>query len=283
MTEARAMDAAGVVLPEDAGASEAERFFLSQLPTIERIVGFVCRRNRLPDAEAEDFRSLVQLKLIENDYEVLRRFRGQSTLRTYLTVVIQRRFLDYRISEWGKWRPSAEARRLGPIAVELERLTTRDGLSRDEAIESLVTRKGAGWSRAELLDAYRRLPDRAPRRRVGEENAREIPAPVDVEREVFRRELSTSAEKARVALRSAVAELPSQDRLILKMRFDEGCPVADIAAALRLPPKPLYRRIEGILGSLRRRLEAGGLSSSDVGDFLGTLDSGPSMDTGSGG
>jgi len=283
MADAQTMDAAGVALPDDADASEAERFFLSQLTTIERIVGFVCRRNRLPDAEAEDFRSLVQLKLIENDYEVLRRFRGQSTLRTYLTVVIQRRFLDYRASEWGKWRPSAEARRLGPIAVDLERLTTRDGLSREEAIESLVTRSPPQASRAELLDAYRRLPDRAPRRRVGEENAQEIPAPVDVEGDVFRRQISPSAERARQALRAAVAELPAQDRIIVKLRFEEGCPISDIAAALRLPQKPLYRRMEGILGSLRRRLEAGGLNSSDVGDFLGMLDSGPSLETGSGG
>jgi len=283
MPDAQAMDAGGVALPSGADASEAERFFLSQLPTIERIVAFVCRRNRLPNAEAEDFRSLVQLKLIENDYEVLRRFRGQSTLRTYLTVVIQRRFLDYRVSEWGKWRPSAEARRLGPVAVELERLITRDGLSRDEAIESLVTRAGAPGSRAELLDAYRRLPDRAPRRRVGEENAQDITASVDVEGDAFYRQISPSAERARRALRLAVAELPAQDRVIVRLRFEDGCPIADIAAALRLPQKPLYRRIEGILGGLRRRLEASGLTSPEVRDFLGMLDSGPSLDTGSGG
>jgi len=283
MSEAQAMDAAGVALPSGADSSEAERFFLSQLPTIERIVAFVCRRNRLPDAEAEDFRSLVQLKLIENDYEVLRRFRGRSSLRTYLTVVIQRRFLDYRISEWGKWRPSAEARRLGPLAVELERLTVRDGLSRDEAIESLATRTGASASRDELLETHRRLPSRAPRRRVGEEGAQDVPASDDVEREVFRRELLRSGQKAEIGLRAAVSDLPPQDRLILRMRFEEGFTVAEIASSLRLPQKPLYRRIDGILGSLRRRLEADGLNASEVTDFLGTLDSGPSLGTGSGG
>ena len=282
MSDAQAMDAAGLALPSGADSSAAERFFLSQLPTIERIVAFVCRRNRLPDAEADDFRSLIQLKLIENDYEVLRRFGGRSSLRTYLTVVIQRRFLDYRISEWGKWRPSAGARRLGPIAVDLERLTGRDGLSRDEAIESLATRPG-GPSREELLDAYRRLPGRAPRWRVGEESVQEVPAPEDVEREVFRREVQPSGQKARLGLRAAVSDLPPQDRLILRMRFEEGFTVAEIASALRLAQKPLYRRIDTILGSLRRRLEADGLTASEVGDFLGTLDSGPSLGTGSGG
>ncbi|MGH7489945.1 MAG: hypothetical protein ACREMY_30715, partial [bacterium] len=87
------------------GPAARETAFLSLLPTIDRIVSFVCRRNNLGPAEADDFRSLVRLKLIENDYDVLRRYQGRSTLRTYLTVVVQRRFLDYRISEWGKWRP----------------------------------------------------------------------------------------------------------------------------------------------------------------------------------
>jgi len=44
---------------------------------------------------------------------LLAKFEGRSSLRTFLTVVIQRLFLDHRISAWGKWRPSAEARRGG--------------------------------------------------------------------------------------------------------------------------------------------------------------------------
>jgi hypothetical protein len=37
-------------------------------------------------------------------------------------------FLDDRISRWGKWRPSAEARRLDRWPSR-QRLTVRDGLS----------------------------------------------------------------------------------------------------------------------------------------------------------
>jgi len=281
--EAQSADVAGAPLPVGADASEAERFFLQHLPTIERVIAFVCRRNRVSGAEADDVRSLVQLKLIENDYESLRRFRGQSTLRTYLTVVIQRRFLDYRIAEWGKWRPSAEARRLGPLAIELERLTSRDGLSRDEAIESLATRSGEPASREELLETYRRLPERTRKRFVGEEGAESIPASDDVEREVSRRLLEPSAREAGTAVRVAVRDLPPQDRLILKMRFEQGFTVAEVAATLKLPQKPLYRRIDAILGVLRKRLEGEGMKASEVAELLGTLDSGPSLMTGSGG
>src|SRR5215510_1984357 len=91
---------------------EGEALFLASLPVIDDITGQVCRRHRLSAAEADDFRSEVRLHFIDRDYEVLRRFEQRSSLPTYVTVVIQRLFLDYRNRLWGKWRPSADAKRL---------------------------------------------------------------------------------------------------------------------------------------------------------------------------
>ncbi|MEN1681927.1 MAG: sigma-70 family RNA polymerase sigma factor [Planctomycetota bacterium] len=48
------------------------------------------RSMRLSVADAEDLVSEVLLAIIANDYRVLRRFRGQSSLATYLTVVARR-------------------------------------------------------------------------------------------------------------------------------------------------------------------------------------------------
>jgi RNA polymerase sigma factor for flagellar operon FliA len=250
------------------GPAARERTFLALLPTIDRIVSFVCRRNRLGPAEADDFRSLVRLKLIENDYDALRRYRGQSSFRTYLAVVIQRRFLDYRISEWGKWRPSAEARRLGPAAVELERLTTRDGLTDGEAIETLRTRAGAGTSETELRQIQKRLPSRTPRRFVSAEAVESLAGGEDPEEDAMRSELAPAARRAHEALAGAIRELPAQERLILRMRFGDSFTVAEIAATLRLDQKQLYRRIEGLLAALRRRIEHAGLGPSEVSDLL---------------
>ena len=103
------------------------------------MISFVSSRHHLPGSEADDFGSHVKLKLIEDDYAILRKFEGRSNLRTYLTVVIQRLFLDYRIKAWGKWRPSAEAKRSGPVAILLERLTQRDGYGLEEAVELMKT------------------------------------------------------------------------------------------------------------------------------------------------
>jgi len=116
-----------------------ESLFVSALPDIERITRFVARRNRLSPADAEDFCSEVNVALIENDYAALGSYQGRSSLPTYLSTVIQRRFLDFRRKAWGKWRSSAEALRRGPLAERMERLLYRDGLTFEQAVETLRT------------------------------------------------------------------------------------------------------------------------------------------------
>lgn len=49
------------------------------------------------DGPAEDLESEVRLRLLEDDYAVLRKHRGDSSLVTCLTVVIANMFRDYRI------------------------------------------------------------------------------------------------------------------------------------------------------------------------------------------
>ncbi len=49
-----------------------------------------CRSIRLSSEDAEDLAADVFLALIDNDFAVLRRFRGECSLATYLTVVARR-------------------------------------------------------------------------------------------------------------------------------------------------------------------------------------------------
>src|SRR5688572_2526377 len=109
------------------GDSDSERLLLDNLPLLERILAATCRRYRLSREEAEDFSSVVRLKLIADDYQVLRAYAGRSSLASYLGAVVQRAWLDHCNHLWGKWRPSAEARRLGPLGIRLDTLLHRDG------------------------------------------------------------------------------------------------------------------------------------------------------------
>src|SRR3954468_11669757 len=100
---------------------------VANLDTINELCGATARRYRLLPADAEEFAAVVRLRLIENDYDVLRKFRGESSLRTFLSVVIARYCLDYQVSRFGKWRPSARAKRLGPAAGGVGGLLWGDG------------------------------------------------------------------------------------------------------------------------------------------------------------
>ena len=91
---------------------ELERLFVDNLPVIDRLLRAVCRRHGVGADDANDFSSWARLRFIERDYAVLAKFRGESAIGTYLTVVIAMLFRDYCVQRRGRWRPSTEARRL---------------------------------------------------------------------------------------------------------------------------------------------------------------------------
>src|SRR4029079_5287918 len=139
-------------------AVEFEAIYLAHRELIDRAIWSVCRRHGLSGADADDFAGGVRLHLIEDDYAVLRRFEQRSSLQTYLLAVITHCFQDFRNARWGKWRPSAEARRLGPLAVRLETMTVRDGLTLDEAYETLRTHFNLTESRQAIEVMAARFP-----------------------------------------------------------------------------------------------------------------------------
>ncbi|TAK93085.1 sigma-70 family RNA polymerase sigma factor [Patescibacteria group bacterium] len=250
-------------------APTGEALFLSQLDVIERVISFVSARRHLPGVEADDFESHVKLKLIEDDYAVLRKFQGRSSLRTYLTVVIQRMFLDYRISAWGKWRPSAEAKRAGEVAVLLEQLMVRDRCGFDEACELLETNHQVTVPRKELEAIAGRLPSRVRRRFESEEALAHVAsAQPPIDDVIAERERAATAERVTAVLTSAMAGLDAQDRLVLALRFDDGRTIVEIAGMLRLDQKGLYRRLERLLKGLRSALQAEGIDSPAVMEML---------------
>jgi RNA polymerase sigma factor (sigma-70 family) len=61
-------------------------------------------------------------------------------------------------------------------------------------------------------------------------------------------------------LEAALAQLETQDRVILRLRFEDDVSVPEIARLLRLgSPFALYRRLNRILAGLRTTLEAAGI------------------------
>jgi RNA polymerase sigma factor (sigma-70 family) len=67
----------------------------------------------------------------------------------------------------------------------------------------------------------------------------------------------------RSTLEAALGQLETEDRVILRLRFEDDVSVPEIARLLRLgSPFALYRRLKRILETLRRALEAMGVSDA---------------------
>src|SRR4051812_18706679 len=110
---------------QSSGCDQAEYWssiFESSLDVIARICRAQARRYRLSEDDAEELTAAVRLRLLADDYAVLKKYAGRGSLKAYLEVVIRRTFLDRRIAEFGKWRPSTAAKRIGRVAVLLEQL-----------------------------------------------------------------------------------------------------------------------------------------------------------------
>jgi RNA polymerase sigma factor for flagellar operon FliA len=256
-------------MPRADREESGKALFDSHLDVIERVISFVSSRHHMPGIDSDDFDSHVKLKLIEDDYAVLKKFEGRSNLRTYLTVVIQHLFLDYRIKAWGKWRPSAEAKRSGQIAILLERLMQRDGYGFEEAFELMQTNHQITMTRRELETIAARLPHRLRRRFESDVALTGVAADQpSLDEIVWDHEQEMTAARLESALNKAMAGLETQDRLVFELRYRDGRTIADIARALRLDQKALYRRVERCLGALLAELQASGIDKAQAMEIL---------------
>lgn len=256
-------------LLESPHSPDVESLFLEHLPHVEQVAGFVGQRAGLKPEDVEDFTSWVKLRLIDDGYAVLRKHRGEARLTTYLTVVVRNLLKDFRIRMFGKYRPSAKAKHLGPDAQALERLLVRDRRDLETAIEILKTEKRTELSSDELRDLAAQLPAKPPRREVGEEALARQEADDDVEKHVKDRDREATVQRVETILSLALDTLPSEDLLILKMFFRDGCTIADISAALRLEQRPLYSRRDKCLKQLKAAFTAKGMAWTDVQQVLG--------------
>jgi RNA polymerase sigma factor for flagellar operon FliA len=229
----------------------------------------VCRRAGLRDADAEDFGSTVMLALIENDYAILRGYEGRAPLGAFLTVVVQRLLSREWIRLRGRWHPSAEAERIGPAAVLLEKLTVHDGRSVDEAIE-IVRAVDPTLDRKQIRDLAERLPNRVPRLRLVPmpEEGHEFVSPDAADAGAKDSEARRLSERAARAVRETIDAFSLQDRMLMRFHFGAELSIADAARMLGVPQRPLYRRIDVLLRQLRQSLEREGVGSAAVEDLI---------------
>lgn len=123
---------------------------------VDRFLGLVvhvvnhcalARSVRLPEADREDLVAEVFLAIVSNDFAVLRRFRGQSSLATYLTVIARRVVVRILLQERATPRP----RTVGTVETRDESFEPVQAAERDE-LERLL--EGLSPHEAEVVRLF---------------------------------------------------------------------------------------------------------------------------------
>ena len=108
---------------------------------VDRFMGLVmhvinhtaqCRSILLPASDREDLAAEVMLTIVENDFAVLRRFQGKSSLATYLTVIARRVVVR-------KMLESQSPTSLGDVAEQADNSSSaEERMTNEEEVERLL-------------------------------------------------------------------------------------------------------------------------------------------------
>ena len=250
--------ATGNMSPDTAALMLEENFH-----AIRWVVRTLAKHAGLNQTEQQDFESFVWFRLVDREYRVLRAFRGRSSLHTYLRTVLGRALLDFRGAKWGKWRPSAEARRAGRDAVAFERLVVRDGVP-IEVAQSRVPVAPSTLDRVACTAYAKRIE--CPLDAIEQRATGEWAAPDARLAAMARGRLAT---RVSAALKKTLSGLTAEERHLLWLRHGMGTTVADVAVRLGCDQKPLYRRYARIYTALRMALNREGIERGIVADVVG--------------
>lgn len=268
------------VFAQEPAAFAASLLFIQNLDVIDDVIRQVCRTARLSPDEGEDFASSAKLALMENDYAVLRKWQARSSLGAYLSVIIRRHLVAERRKRlMGRWRSSAKAARLGDTGMLVEKLLVRDGRSVDEAL-AIVRAQNPSFTADAVASMAEQFGSRLARPRlVAIEDPERLPAGDDhADTLLLSNEVRRLSRRASEAVRAAMASWADEDALLIRYRFGASMTIAEISRALRIPQRPLYRRIEGLLRILREALIAAGLDATTLRTVIG--DASQEMDFG---
>lgn len=250
---------------DDWPMSEFSQLLERELPLIEKITNVICRRSGMSADDIEEFTAEVKLRLVKNDYAILRAYERRSGFSTYIAAVIRRMLIDYRRHHLGKWHDSAEAQRLGRLGIDVERAMLRDGRTLEETL-TLLREKHPGVTIDEIERIARLVPAKIRHRLVPIEAAESLESRGDADR-VVRMDM---AARISAVVCTFIDSLSGDEQLIFRLRFDCDMTVAQISRSLHRDQQVLYRLLYKRFDALRAELTKVGVDARAVEDLIGS-------------
>lgn len=212
------------------------------------------------DRAADSFLFVCQ-GLRRDGHRRLRGFKegGAASFATWLRVVVRNLALDWRRSRFGRRTVPAAVTELDPVERELYLLLNHRGLTVDEALGALECL----YPRLELRDflsALDRLHRSVPPAGANALRLVSVPAAEGAESNVPEGrpdpEEVAAVRERRERLASALARLPADERLLVRLRYEAELTLAEVAERTGLSgPQAADRRVRKALDRLRGVLE----------------------------
>jgi len=254
-------------------SSESTEAWSSFLEAYSGIIFQVIRHFESDSDDAADCFQFVCERLCEGQFRRLRRFApdGAAKFTTWLRAVVRNLCLDWQRKHFGRPRMFRSVARLSDLDQLVFRLVHERGMTEAEALLHLAPRfpqltpqllseaiervNGALTSNQNWLLRTRKTPDRRLSVSPADDEQRIEATSKDRDPET----LAITAE-CKALLAQALRKLPTNERLLLRLRFEEEMTLDQIAKLLQLGnPQRVDRQLKQILVRLRTELESDAL------------------------
>jgi RNA polymerase sigma factor (sigma-70 family) len=223
------------------------------------------------DAAADCYLHICE-SLARDGFRRLLKFKpaGRASFTTWMRVVARNLCFDWHRSQCGRPRPFKSLQRLSPLELEVYNSRFLDGSSRQETLHRLESRfPGVGLS--ELSEIEERLQGSLTSRHqwilatrehsefsspVAIAGAEDEPGTVDVADPSPNQETKIADREQQVRLWKSIASLPTKERLLLQLRFEQELSLDEIARLCGLQDaQRAHRTLAAVLKKLRRAMK----------------------------
>jgi len=253
---------------------EARSLFESNLSITDKIIKNYCYRYNITGDEADECNSHVYEKIIDNDYKKIREFKGGSSYKTYITVVISRILIDKKRSS-GRWKPSQKALKMGEEAVILEELVYWKNYSFDQAYNTLTTNHKISIRRDRAYEIITLLQRKNVRRAkprtielVDNESDNKSTSP---DKSVIHKEILKKRDQLDNVIEKIRESLSNEEHLLLRMRFEGNINISKIARVLKKDRSNIDKKLKAILRKFKDETLSRNISMDDIKDIINSV------------
>ncbi len=234
------------------------------------IIRMIRRFMRDPDEIMEVYTAICE-RFRANDFAVLRRFRLDSELTPWLSVVVANACRDRFRKRRASSIPNSVISKLDEREKLIFRLYYQDQHSHEEIAHAVSGQYGIPCTTFDVIKAVEKINDLLTINKrwhlLAAMNVNKAPVSIDELKEVgFQLESKTTSggdglsldetERQYLMLSEAISELQPEDQLLVLLRFEQGMKAHQIAQVMQYENhKYVYTRLRTIVNRLRRILE----------------------------